>query len=222
MHEIKMSLRCRLVQTDWSGTISDDRLAVYNANIRILTDYGLCLPSYEAWLTSPATNAVEFLMHAGIPLQPEELRRMFEKYFEEESAKNPPAAYNGAEEFLRQISKKGRKIAVVSSHPSEKIEEEAMEYGVRQFISGIFGNSMNKTDTILEACIAFDTPPEHAVYVCDMVGDIRHARAAGVLPVCVAHGYHSYEALEKELGSSEFISRDLVELGNGRLAEILG
>ena len=210
----------RLALFDWSGTLSDDRMPVYNANMKILAEHEIPAISFSEFLSLQSSNPVEFCRHYGIVIDSKEAMQRFERYFTEVAALVAPHAYEGAVDVLKKAKSLGAIIGIVSSHPAEKIDHEARHYGLRNFIDFIEGGSVNKTVTLQVACSKQDARPSQTIYIGDMTSDIGHARAAGVRPVAVCHGYHSREMLEKELASC-FIFDDLIALNDGTMEKML-
>src|SRR3989344_4207780 len=72
-----------LLVFDWSGVISDDRMPVYEANMRILEDYGKPTISFEEWLPRTTMTPVEFLKNHGVFGDDKKMFALYKKYFDE-------------------------------------------------------------------------------------------------------------------------------------------
>lgn len=199
---------------DWIGTLSDDRMPVYKANARILAAYRIEQVTMEEFLRNPASNPIEFCRQFKVPIDEETARRTFERYFAEESERTQPVPYDGLIETLELLQRRGTAVGVVSSHPSDKIREEARKYDVNDFIAIVSGTSTDKAKSLRNACCEMGFMPEDVAYVGDMVNDIRQAREARVMPVGICHGYHTRDMLEAELNGSGIIVADLLHLRN--------
>jgi phosphoglycolate phosphatase len=185
--------------SDWSGTISDDRKAIYEMNMRMLDRYGKPRQTFEHWLSVSASSAVEFCRLNGIQGETaallEECREMYGVV--RQDGVNP-VHYPDAPAFLSWCTDKHIEIAIISTHPEVCVRAEAKEYDLDQYISCYFGSVENKAAVMLKmACTSGyeSTPP---VYLGDMAEDIRAARDAGIIPIGITTGYHTRQRLEAE------------------------
>ena len=216
--------RWELVLSDASGTYSDDRTPVYNADMRILDDAGIGRIPLDVWRTLPPANAIEFCRYMGVPLSDQKAYERFLQYFTEEAQTHPPQLYPGARDAFGAIRAGGRPLGIISGHPHDKLEQEGRGYGIWNLFSVVKGGSRNKARDIRAACDEMGVPPAQTLYFCDMITDIDAARAAGAQPLCVAHGYHTAEMLTAALGPEQvrdFLVPDLVALANGPLTHLL-
>lgn len=178
---------------DWSGTISDDRHPVYEADMAILRKYGKPTASFEEWIgfQAPFRSTLGFLQFHGIEDDDEYLKGIFrDAYLAAVHNGSRPQIYPGARETLMHLMLRNKKIAVVSSHPLKYLTEEAEEYGVSRFIQHLRGDANDKVPAIKEVCRTFGCPPESVGYVGDTVHDIRDTKRAGAVSVAVLGGYH--------------------------------
>lgn len=81
------TLYLEVLAFDWSGTLSDDRHAVHESNMRILRDQGLQTMGFDEWFHHPTTvgtmSAIGFLRACGVILSDQEIYRRFKIYFRE-------------------------------------------------------------------------------------------------------------------------------------------
>lgn len=120
---------------DWSGVISDDRAPVYRANIRILRDYGKPTMTFEEWLPKTTLTPIEFLRNHGISDDPSKLWALYKKYFNEVIESGiVPKVYPDAHNVFEYL-KKSKRVAVLSSHPTENLIREAKLYGLDGFLA---------------------------------------------------------------------------------------
>lgn len=201
----------KFVIFDWSGVISDDRRTVYEANMRILADYGKPCLTYEQWLISTAANAVDFLQGQGVAEKAEKLTELYERYLNEVECRGiKPVMYHDAPDVLKYVRRRGKRAAVLSSHPAENLQNEAEDYGLLCYFDLLEGGSRNKAHDIVTICRRFCIAPSSVIYVGDMAYDIRSAKKAGVGAGGVTTGYHSRDRLLAE--DPDYLFDSLLEL----------
>jgi len=184
----------RLVLSDWSGTLSDDRRPIWKVGNMFLARY--CLPrlTFEEWheLNSRHGTAStdSFLRIFGIDLDPTDVRESFRKYYSEVTSNGTkPEIYSGARVGLMWLKEKGIPVGVISTHPQESILQESADYGVSECISAVKGNSPSKKRDLYLLCEESGVHPAEAMYVGDMLPDIEAAKSIGAMPVAVTCGY---------------------------------
>jgi HAD superfamily hydrolase (TIGR01509 family) len=206
-------MKIRLLIFDWSGVFSDDRKPAYDADMRILRDYGKPVMTFEKWIELFKMTPVEFYNDQGIRDDPKKLFALYKKYFDDEVRKgSKPKQYPGTKEVLRHFKRAGKKTAVLSSHPEENVKEEARRYHLDGFVDLVLGSATDKVKGLKSICRKMREKPESALYVGDLVFDIRAAKKAGVHSAAVCTGYQPREILEKE--KPEFLLDSLSELKN--------
>ena len=188
-----------LVIFDWSGVISDDRPPVYEANMRLLEKYGKPRMTFDEWLPRTTMTPIEFLANHGVHGDPddlfEEYRQAYELVQEEGIV---PIVYEDTKEVLDELTNRGKRIAVVSSHPEENLRNEAEEYGLTDYFDSFFGNIRDKAQGLLKACEEAGIDPDKVVYIGDTIYDIQGAKKAGVSSIGMATGYHIKDRLANE------------------------
>lgn len=207
---------------DWSGVISDDRKPVYEANNRLLIENGHPGMTFEEWLPQTQLTVIKLLESQGIQCDPEEASMLYKQYLDEAIAKGiTPTVYPDVEEVLSYLKNKDKAVAVLSSHPSENLFQEAENYGVRHYLDFVMGGSRDKVQGLKRIVTQkFKLPLEKALYTGDTVYDIRAAKEAGVKcagivgPEGNQRGYHSRERLAAE--SPDFILDSLKDLMDER------
>ena len=184
--------RIRLVATDWSGVISDDRRPVYEANMAVLARHGKETMAFDEWLQRTTLTAVDFFRNQGITA---DTAVLFEEYRKEYSLARSrginPIAYPDAIDFFNVISDAGVPAVVISSHPINHLLRESDEYGIRNYITRIYGGIKDKGKSIIDSYTEFGVSQEDTIYIGDTIYDIAEARNAGVVAVGMATGYHT-------------------------------
>lgn len=184
---------------DWSGVISDDRLPVYESNMRLLEKYGKPRIGFSQWLPRTKFSVVELLESFGIYGNPQEV---LEEYRNTLNAVRKegihPRVYSDAKLSLKNLVKKGVRLAVVSSHPEKSLKEEAKEYELADFFEKFIGSSRDKTLGILDVLKGWNVNSKNVSYIGDAIYDIQAAKKANVFSIGITTGYHSKDRLLKE------------------------
>ena len=196
---------------DWSGTISDDRIPIYKACMKIFSHFGLKSMTMEEWLSSPQMNLIEHLTEFGVEVNVPFIKDLFNNsYLDECKNGSCPLVYDGAKETLEFLNEKGFRLGIVSAHPTERILEEIERYGLNNIFEEVIGWSGEKSDELINMCDLLAVTNKEAVYVGDMIFDIRSAKNVGMASVAKTDGYHSLERLEKE--NPDLIINSILEL----------
>lgn len=186
---------------DWSGVISDDRLPVYEANMRLLESYGMSRVSFEEWLQNTKARASDYLISQGVvePKGPGYLEKLYKQTLDEVYRYGiQPRLYPGVLETLQQLHSRRIPVAIVSTHPQENLIEEARRYNLLPFLDNrlIFGGSKDKTQSLLSVCQILNAEPGTVLFVGDTIYDIEAGKRAGVRTAGITTGYHTREMLE--------------------------
>lgn len=198
---------------DWSGTLSDDRRPVYEANKGMRSHYGLPSNTFEEFFYTARMTPIEFYRENGVTDSGDEIYALYRKFFQQSlEAGVRPHVYPEAHEVLCQIKNAGIPTAVVSSHPTIFLKQEAQEYLLAPFFEVLHGDARDKTVALKEVCQIMGVGRDKCLYVGDTTHDITSAREAGLTTAGVATGYHTREALENE--HPDHLFSDLSELIN--------
>jgi phosphoglycolate phosphatase len=185
---------------DWSGVVSDDRKPVYFANMMLFEHYGIKEISFDEWLGRTTLTPVEILRNHGCTADADEIWELYKKFFTVvNEIGTQPFAYNGAPEALAHLKEIGKKLAVLSSHPDEKLREEVERYGINPAIFDQFqGSAKDKVTGLIAICLELEVTKPNALYLGDTVYDIRAAKQAGLRSAAVCGGYHLQARLAAE------------------------
>ena len=189
----------QLVISDWSGVFSDDRLPVYESNMRVIEKHGKKRVSFDEWLPVTRLTPIELFSDFGVTGDHDLL---FEEYRQTLNAvRNEgihPVVYQDAMMTLKGLLKRKLPIVIVSSHPEKNLIAEAEEYGIKNFITTFYGNAKDKTEEILKVAATYNLSPGSTLYMGDTIYDIQAAKKAKVHSIGVATGYHVKERLISE------------------------
>lgn len=176
---------------DWSGTLSDDRQMVFEANLHIRRQHGFAPIDFDTFLANIKLTAPEALAEMGLSGTKEELQTLYTKAVESvKSLGVHPTAYSDAAITLERLVAAGLNLAVLSSHPDEHLLFEAQSFGFEQHFHHISGDCHDKAIGILAILDLLGVRDRASVaYVGDTIYDIRAAKVAGVVSVGITTGY---------------------------------
>ena len=207
------ALEVDLIAFDWSGTISDDRIPVYRANVSLHKEFGIPIPDFEEWLKTIRMTVDDAMIEKGVQLDRNTIRKKYEQSFNAVTASGIlPTIYPDALAVLSHLISRGKRLAVLSSHPDKNLILECRRYRLDGFFSFMQGNSRDKALGIREILWSLDVRQERAMYVGDTIHDVAAAKAAGVHSVAVCTGYHPKEKLQS--ASPTWLIDNLLALRN--------
>lgn len=184
---------------DWSGTISDDRRPVYEANKKMCAYWNVPCESFEEWTRAASMTPIDGFRKKGIQASGDEIYALYRITFQESLESGVrPVVFADAHETLAQLRRLGLVVGIVSSHPQVYLEQEARDYLLHPFIELLRGDTRNKIETLKEVCQTLELEPTATLYIGDTIYDIRSAKEAGLITAGVSTGYHTHEALEAE------------------------
>ncbi len=191
--------RIRAVLFDWSGTISDDRLPVYEANKKMCDYWSVPCESFEEWAHTASMTPIDGFRKKGVEASGDEIYALYRTYFQESlEAGIRPAIFPDAHETLLRLRNNGIPLGIVSSHPQVYLVQEARDYLIGPLVEILHGDARNKVDSLKEVCLILGLERSTTMYVGDTIFDIRSAREAGLVTAGVSTGYHTHESLASE------------------------
>lgn len=202
----------RLIITDWSGVMSDDRRPVYESNARMMEGYGLKRPTFQEWLPMTRLTAADFFRQfPQVKDSPEAINATYKKVYDQVRAEGiHPKVYADAQNFMVRMGLRDRLVVVVSSHPEQNLRGEAEEYQLHGYVSKFVGSARDKTHELRKVVASHNYHPNCVAYLGDTVFDIQAAKGADVKSVGVATGYHTHERLRGE--NPDLVVGSLTEL----------
>lgn len=188
-----------LVVFDWSGVISDDRMPVFVANMKMMRDYGKPTMSLEEWLSETEMTIVHFICKYGVNKSAKSINAKYKKYYNESIRSGViPRIMPNTRKVLAYLRGKNIKLAVLSSHPHKNLKKEMNEYKLKHYFNEIVGEVKDKVESLRKICKDLNVKPSRVVYIGDMISDIQSAKQVGLVSVAVSTGYHSKGRLKKE------------------------
>ena len=194
---------------DWSGTLSNDLVPVYNATMKVFEKIGLdtlTLKEFKKEYTLPYMN---FYKKFKKGVNKKNLDKLFSK---EIGLTNSPKPFLEGEEVLEFLKQKKIKMVLLSSCPQKQLEEDIKNYEFQNFFIDVNGSVHNKVETIVETMHRNNFKSAETIYVGDMTHDIDTGKKAGIMTVAVSYGYQSREILLEK--NPDFLIENLRELKN--------
>jgi phosphoglycolate phosphatase len=121
-----------------------------------------------------------------------------------------PKPFPHVKEIVMHFHEHKKRIIVISSVPQDKLEQEARDYGIKQYINDLNGSVHDKIDIIKDILKKNFFNPEQTLYVGDLPHDIVAGKSAGVKTVAVTWGYTDKERLMDH--NPDFTIEDIREL----------
>lgn len=203
----------KMIIFDWSGVISDDRRPVYESNMRVLEAHGKKRLTFEEWLPRTTLSAIEFFANHGITGDRDVLFKEYSDYLTQVRKEGiRPFVYSEAARVLRSLTKRGKELIVISTHPEEHLLKEASEYGIKEYFSKFVGGVKDKAEELSELCLREKIDQSNTVYIGDTIYDVKAAKKAGVHSVGITTGNHVKERLLIE--EPEFVVDSLKEFSS--------
>ena len=179
----------KMLMFDFDGVIADSLHTQTRVFVDTLRSHGLHeLATPSTFLEFTETNWFDALLHAQVPGHVvEDIERGF-------GAAPSPELFPGMAGVVETLSA-AHPVVVITSSRTVDVERTLRRRGVRGVADVIGGDvEPSKTRKIHAVRRRFGESRE-AWYVCDTVGDVLEARAAGVGTVGVAWGWHGEERL---------------------------
>jgi len=205
----------KILASDWSGVVSDDRRPVYESNMRVLERYGKDRVPFDEWLRLSKASASELFVSRGVkePRGLDYLERLYKDELDSVGRDGiVPTPYDDAFNAFLTLYEREIPITIISSHPEQNLRKEAQRYGLARFIKSMIGGSRDKTESILKVCEEMGVNPSEVLYVGDTIFDIKSGKKAGVRTGGISTGYHSRKRLESE--EPDYLLDSLSELLN--------
>jgi len=195
---------------DWSGVLSNDFTLVYNGVMYIFRKLGLRTLSVEEFKKEFSLPYMGF--YEKFTTAPkEEIDRLFLQAIH---LLEGPKPFPGAKELLEFLSGKQIRLAILSSNPQEKLEEEVKDYGFQEFFINIKGSVHDKTEEISKLMERNGFLAQETAYVGDMIHDIEAGKKAKVTTIAISWGgYQTYQTKEElRAEKPDFLIDDLSKI----------
>ena len=188
---------------DLDGTLTDSGEGIMRSVQYALEKIGHPEPDYtrlRSFVGPPL--AAQFMNYAGVD---EETAKEAVRFYRERYAPTgifENEVYDGVEEMLKRLSRKGYRLGVASSKPEPFVEKVLEHFGILEYFEVVVGSTMDgarsaKSEVIEEALarLGLSQERESVVLVGDKNYDVFGAREAGLECIAVTYGYGSFEEL---------------------------
>lgn len=205
------------ILVDLDGTIIDSRLGIINCIKYALTEMGREIPEEDTMLQFIGPPLVDGFQNI-LGMSEEDAVTATAKYRERygKTGLFEAEMYQGIDECLHIIRKKGYKLSLATSKPEEYATRILEHFGVLQEFHVVTGSTLKgerntKAEVIEEAIHRLGDPAKEEVL---MVGDRKHdilgAKQCNIASLGVYYGFA--EPGELETAGAEYIAKDMEEL----------
>ena len=197
---------------DWSGTLVDDFLGVYEAAMVIFEKFGKPRLSLEEFRRKFSLPYLEFYRRHGIFSPKSELDILYGKAVD---SLGHPRLHQDARSVLEGLAKMNRSLALFSSDLLVKLEREIDALGLRQYFIAVKADVENKVEEMADFLAECMFRREVTAYIGDMAHDIEAGKKAGLWTIGVTWGFEPRDKIER--ADPDFIINNL-----GQLLDISG
>ena len=190
---------------DWDGTLIDSLAGIFDANLQVLTEYGVPFDA-ERYRAAYTPDWRVMYQRLGLPDDALEAAgmRWLELYRETDAADLLP----GAAESLRRLADAGFVLGLVTAGDQDVVEGQLQRFGISGLLPiRVFGTddvaAKPHPEPLLRALGQLDRAERAhlARYVGDVPDDMRMARAVGALGIGIESAIGSRDVL-LEAGAS--------------------
>jgi len=175
---------------DWCGTLSDDLLNVFIASMNVFGKLGLERLSLEEFKRE--FRAPYMLFYKKFTNESKE--RIDRLYQQEIRLAKRSEPFPEVKELLEFLIKNGKKLAILSSYPRERLEEEIRYHGLQKFFIDVI-TSHNKMRAMTTLMKRNGLLAEETAYIGDMDYDVEVGKKARVITIAVSWGFQTKERL---------------------------
>lgn len=195
-----LEIRPKLFIFDFDGVILDSLEFIYSFFQRICRkegkDFSCTLEEFRRFYQIPFSQNFH-----GFDIPKKKIAK-FLKEFAEQYEKASIRFYPYVRESFCLLKKRKKKIAIVSSNATELIKKKLAKRKIRR-AELIIGqdevrNGKPEPDGLLKCISELKVNASNAVYIGDMVADIKAAEKAGIHSIGVGFGYNTFDAIKAE------------------------
>lgn len=104
--------------------------------------------------------------------------------------------YPNVEDVLKNLKNRGINLAMMSSHPQEKLVSYINHFGLTKYFGDINGGVGDKVKSFPGILKRNGFNPKETMYIGDMVHDMKAAQGAGAVSVAITWGHQPEEMLK--------------------------
>jgi phosphoglycolate phosphatase len=184
---------------DWDGTLVDSLPAIFDANRRVLEEYGLPF-DLERYRAAYVPDWRLMYQRLGVP--DDVLEAAGERWLELYVAAEPAGLLPGVASALRRLAAAGFVMGLVTAGDREVVEAQLERFGIADLLPiRVFGSdpiaSKPHPEPLLRALTQLGRAERVATarYVGDVPDDMRMARAVGVIGIGIESSMGSRDDL---------------------------
>ena len=178
---------------DWSGTLGDDLAATLAATNEVLVAFDVApldRAGFQREFELPFMRFYERLLPGATQKEVDTL--FFAAY---EPLRDAIPLMPDARCFLEFAHSRGLRTYLFSTMRPALLEAEVARHGIGHLVDGIYGGIVDKAEAIGPILASLGVPPDHTLFLGDMVHDVEAAHAAGVRSGALTTGYSHREML---------------------------
>jgi len=184
---------------DWDGTLVDSLPAIYEANLRVLEEYGI---AFDEERYRAAYLPDWRVMYQRLGLAEEHVEAAGERWLALYAGTDTAALLPGITDSLRRLSEAGFVMGLVTAGDSVVVERQLERFGIGPYLPvRVFGDDDVPTkphpDPLLLALHQLDRAERVATarYVGDAPDDMRMARSVGAIGIGIESSIGPRDAL---------------------------
>lgn len=166
---------------DFDGTLVNTERAICDAANAVCVEHGLRPLSFKQFRMR-SENGWEWYKRLGVNLSSDEIAEAFFRYYDNSSCDLMPHTLT----TLGLLNDKGIQCAVVSAYKEPELKLMLAQHGLSGYITQVIGGVYSKAPAIMRVCDEMGFSSRFAVYVGDLLCDVRDALEAEATPVLFA------------------------------------
>ena len=175
-------MKYKAVLWDWDGTLFDSDRECWRAHNLAHAKYNFPTESYETYRHRPANGIVRALGPEVAPETAQMVRKAFFDYFDALRCD----LVEGASEVLLYLQGLSVPCSIISAHPVNEVLASVNRFGLIGHFRHVIGGTREKQATLLTVCKELGVSPDEALFVGDLLSDVKDGNAAGLHTVLYA------------------------------------
>lgn len=188
-----MDQRIRAVLYDWDGVIQDSMPEQYKGCVAVFQAAGIKPIAFEDFCQTLTMPFMDWWRAHGVLLSESEILQCFRAGFDKKQA----PLFPGARKVLWALKTEDIKLALISAGQGLILRPILAWHGLDDAFDLVIPDKDDKAPALVEACKYFGVPVSRALYVGDLVSDIRDGKQAGLRTVGFLNPMGSREILAR-------------------------
>ena len=216
---LENNMKFEYVFFDLDGTLTDSQEGILNSFRNLLTHYGREIPDYKTLCTFIGPPLVKTMTEAfGFSSQKAlESIKVFRSYYDTKGYKEN-RVYDGIEELLSELKKRGLKLSVATSKPEVTAKMIIKHFNLEKYFDFVCGSgadeSRSKKSEVIEYALESNGIKDRSkvLMVGDRKFDVEGAKATGLKCAGLLVGYGNRRELEE--AGADFIAEKPADILN--------